>query len=119
MHGPALATMLGALVTYMNEQGLSEKDLPQLLAAKPTFGHLDLRELVKRLKDIADAWKRHELRVTEASKKMAAGNADLSDMPLFSGREPANAPTDGPVGDSTMKHSGARSDTFGHPREVA
>ena len=101
IHRPDLATMLGALVTHMNEQGLSEKDLPQLLAAKPLFDDFDLRELATRLNDLADCWKRLEQRVTKASKKMAAGNADLSDMPLFSNREERDV-----------------LDTFGHPRDI-
>jgi hypothetical protein len=99
--GSDLATILGALVTHMNERGLSEKDLPQLVAAKPLFDDFDLRELATRLNDLADCWKGLEQRVTKASKKMAAGNADLSDMPLFSNREERDV-----------------LETFDHPRDI-
>ena len=104
IQGPALVTMLGALVTRMDEQGLGDKDLPQLLAAKPLFNDSHLRELATRLYGLADGWKRHEQRVTKASKKVAAGNADLSDMPLFSKRESVECPDERPVG-GTTKHS--------------
>jgi hypothetical protein len=92
IHGPALATMLGALVTHVKEQGLSGKDLPQLLAAKPTFDDLDLRNLAKRLKDFADVAKSVSPR--RAKRWRLAMLISLT-CRCFRSASPSNAPTSG------------------------
>jgi hypothetical protein len=48
---------LNILITAMKQRGIGEKDLRLLLAAKPDFDHVDLRDLIKGLEDLAVAWK--------------------------------------------------------------
>jgi hypothetical protein len=40
----------------MKERGIGGKSLRHFLAAKPAFDHVDLRDLIKGLDDLATAW---------------------------------------------------------------
>jgi hypothetical protein len=73
-----LGSILNVLVEHMNAGGMTEKDIPTLLAAKPPFDDLDLVELGKRLQDVGAAWKRAG-RKTSADGSARAVDADAAD----------------------------------------
>jgi hypothetical protein len=69
-----LGSMLKSLIDYMNDRGISDKDLPKVLDAG--FDDLDLTELSKRLHDLAGCWKAHKRRIAKTSATSAASRRD-------------------------------------------
>jgi hypothetical protein len=56
----SLSDLLSALISVRRQHGIGEKDLRALLAAKPDFDHVELRDLIEGLDDLAAAWITHE-----------------------------------------------------------
>jgi hypothetical protein len=52
--------------------GIGEKDLRPLLAAKLGFDHVELRDLIEDLDDLAVAWVTHEHHVQQREQNGAA-----------------------------------------------
>jgi hypothetical protein len=72
-----LGDLLGALIQH----GIGEKDLRSLLAAKPGFSHVELRDLIEGLDDLAAAWIKHEHHAQQ--RKSAPPANDLDGDPGF------------------------------------
>jgi hypothetical protein len=79
-----LGDPLGALIAMTKQHRIGKKDLRPLLAAKPTFNHVELRDLIEGLDDLAVAWIAHEHH--EQQRKPAPPADDLDGGPSFPDR---------------------------------
>jgi hypothetical protein len=87
----SLDDLLGALISVRRQHGIGEKDLRPLLAAKPDFDHVELRDLIEDLDDLAVAWVAHEHPVQQhrtAQKNAVPPVNDLNRIPPFTDRRP-------------------------------
>jgi hypothetical protein len=61
----SLAELLGAIVLHMEQHGLGDKDLHQIIAAGPKFDPVDIAELVKWLGELGVAMKSQQRRAQQ------------------------------------------------------